>query len=103
MHDVAYGNKGEYVRNMQYVQKEWLSKVRNPLSLNDIQKRFYNKDKQFFRKHENVLKVQKNVFHTFSTVLQKALIVSFHGFILSSKNQKFTFYQVISCGNIFTR
>lgn len=49
---------------------------------------FPNKGDIFFKRHENSLKVQKKVFHTYSTVSQKALIVSFEVSYLKAKTKK---------------
>jgi hypothetical protein len=49
---------------------------------------FSNKDEQFFKRYENLLNVQKKVFHRFSTVSKKALAVSFEVLYLIAKTKK---------------
>lgn len=49
---------------------------------------YINKDKQFFKRHENALKVQKKVINKFSTVSQKALVASFEVSYLIAKTKK---------------
>ncbi|XP_025415580.1 zinc finger BED domain-containing protein 5-like [Sipha flava] len=49
---------------------------------------YSNKDEQFFKRHENALKVQKKVINKFSTVSQKALVASFKVSYLITKTKK---------------
>jgi len=49
---------------------------------------YSNKDEQFFKRHENALKVQKKVINKFSTVSQKALVASFEVSYLIAKTKK---------------
>jgi len=62
------------------------SKLKRHLETNHPQ--FSNKNEQFFKRHENALNVQKKVFHTFSTVTQKALVASFEVSYLIAKTKK---------------
>ena len=49
---------------------------------------FQHKGEDFFKRHENSLKVQKNVLHNFTSVPKKALAASLETSYLIAKNKK---------------